>query len=115
MDTEELIRRKLCRRLLHRYFDIRWASSARDVLQRDDWAQRHLPLVGLDMPPADDERILSESTRVNPFPPVVGLAERSDLPALTRNSFVDAAVQRVVRIVPCPVLSVAEPRLMRRL
>jgi DNA-binding NtrC family response regulator len=96
IDSEPMVRERLCKKLERQNYDVRWAAHAQDALNNVDLCRTDLLLIDLDVPPAESLGILSRIAGVNPVLPVVGLTERTDLPAAALGSGVSALVEKPI-------------------
>jgi DNA-binding response OmpR family regulator len=96
IDGKPLIGEQLCKRLERQDYDVRWARDGQAAVGNADFRQADLLLIDLDVPPAESLEILSRISELNPLLPVVGLTERTDLPAAVFGPGLSAVVEKPI-------------------
>ena len=96
IDNEPMTRQKLCKKLERQNYDVRWAAHGQEALHNADFRQTDLLLIDLDVPPAENLGILSRIAELNPVLQVVGMTERTDLPAAALGAGVSVLVEKPV-------------------
>ena len=96
IEGEAQIGEQLCKRLERQDHDVRWSRDGQNAIRNADLRQADLLLIDLDVPPAEILEILSRIAALNPLLPVVGLTERTDLPAAASGTGLSAVVEKPI-------------------
>ena len=96
IESERATREKLSRKLERQNYDVRCAAHGQDALHNADLRQTDLLLIDLDVPADESQGILSRIEELNPVLQVVGLTERTDLPAAALNARVSALMEKPI-------------------
>jgi DNA-binding NtrC family response regulator len=96
IDRETAVHEKLRKKLELQDYDLRCAVDGHDALRTVDFRQTDLLLLDLDVPPAERQAILTRTAEINPNLRVVGLTERTELPAAALGAGLHAVVEKPI-------------------
>jgi DNA-binding response OmpR family regulator len=96
IDGEAQIGEQLRKTLERQDYDVRWSKDGHKAVRNAHLRQADLLLIDLDVRPAEILEMQSRIAELNPLLPVVGLTERTDLPATAFGTGLSAVVEKPI-------------------